>query len=209
MQKIIIPFSKEEEIGSMAILNQRLDSLQKQTIDNAPWPAFPYQPSVSFSISYSHTSILLKYFVDEKMVRAAAGKTGGNVWEDACVEFFISFDEAGYYNIEFNCIGTGLVGFGKGKESRMMLPIDVIQKIEFSCALHNNSGTIHWELTLKIPLTIFTFHHLTSLKGQTCRANFYKCGDELEEPHFLSWSPISSPEPNFHLPQFFGKLFFE
>ena len=22
------------------------------------------------------------------------------------------------------------------------------------------------------------------------RANFYKCGDELQKPHFLSWNPI-------------------
>jgi hypothetical protein len=37
-------------------------------------------------------------------------------------------------------------------------------------------------------------------------ANFYKCGDETPEPHFLSWNPIDLPKPNFHVPQFFGQL---
>ncbi|MDD2936708.1 MAG: carbohydrate-binding family 9-like protein, partial [Proteiniphilum sp.] len=26
------------------------------------------------------------------------------------------------------------------------------------------------------------------------------------EPHFISWSPIDLPKPNFHVPQFFGLL---
>jgi hypothetical protein len=40
-------------------------------------------------------------------------------------------------------------------------------------------------------------------------ANFYKCGDELPTPHFLSWNPIEWKEPSFHRPEQFGKLIFE
>jgi hypothetical protein len=47
------------------------------------------------------------------------------------------------------------------------------------------------------------------LKGKTCRANFYKCGDDLPEPHFLSWNNIIADKPDFHLPQYFGTLTFE
>jgi len=31
----------------------------------------------------------------------------------------------------------------------------------------------------------------------------------LDEPHYLAWSNIIAPEPNFHLPQYFGTLYFE
>ena len=45
-------------------------------------------------------------------------------------------------------------------------------------------------------------HHIpTSLK-----ANFYKCGDLTAHTHFLSWSPIDAPKPDFHRPDFFGTL---
>lgn len=40
-------------------------------------------------------------------------------------------------------------------------------------------------------------------------ANFYKCGDKLQTPHFLSWNPINLEKPNFHCPEFFGTLNFE
>jgi hypothetical protein len=45
--------------------------------------------------------------------------------------------------------------------------------------------------------------------GATLRANFYKCGDELQVPHFLSWNPIGVETPDFHRPEFFGKLVLE
>ena len=38
------------------------------------------------------------------------------------------------------------------------------------------------------------------------KANFYKCGDKLPVPHFLSWKPINVPAPDFHLPCFLETL---
>jgi Carbohydrate-binding family 9 len=31
----------------------------------------------------------------------------------------------------------------------------------------------------------------------------------LAEPHFVAWSNIETPKPDFHRPDFFGKLVFE
>ena len=47
------------------------------------------------------------------------------------------------------------------------------------------------------------------LYGARMKANFYKCGDKLQTPHFLSWNRIDLPSPNFHRPDFFGTLEFE
>ena len=41
---------------------------------------------------------------------------------------------------------------------------------------------------------------------ESIRANFYKCGDKTAHPHYLSWSPIDTPKPDFHRPEFFGEL---
>ena len=48
-----------------------------------------------------------------------------------------------------------------------------------------------------------------TLDGKEIKANFYKCGDELQTPHFLSWNPIQIEQPDFHRPDFFGTLEFE
>lgn len=60
-----------------------------------------------------------------------------------------------------------------------------------------------------IPLKTFFMHDIKSLSGKTIRANFYKCGDALKKPHFLSWSPINIEKPDFHRPDFFGEITFE
>lgn len=186
-----------------------LNELKKHSLSYTPWPDYPYKPGVQFSIAHSNDCIFLKYFVDERSIRAAAGSINGAVWEDACVEFFVSFDDSGYYNLEFNCIGTALAGFGKEKGSRVRIEDAIIRKIKYSSYISNAGENIHWELTVAIPLEVFAHHHLSSLSGKQCKANFYKCGDALPQPHFVAWSDIEASQPNFHLPQFFGTLLFE
>ena len=39
--------------------------------------------------------------------------------------------------------------------------------------------------------------------------NFYKCGDKQVEPHYLSWNPVLTDNPDFHRPEYFGKVIFE
>lgn len=211
MKKLRVIQMKDSYCNDIMVnLSLRLNKLERYSLEFTPWRSYPYKPSVQFSIAHNNDCVFLKYYVKEKFIRAAAGKINGAVWEDTCVEFFVSFDENNYYNLEFNCIGTMLVGFGKEKKDRQLIPDEAIQKIKYQTIIHNQSEDhIQWELTLAIPLNVFTYHQLSSLAGKQCRANFYKCGDALPEPHFVSWSNIEAPEPDFHLPEFFGTLIFE
>jgi Carbohydrate-binding family 9 len=196
----------------MRNVSTALDGLKKQAIDTAPWQsAFPYKPKVHFSIAHTEGYLFLKYVVSEKAIRAINTEINGSVWEDSCVEFFVKFDELGYYNIECNCIGTALIGFGKLRNNRTRLPNEAIAKIQFSNTLENNPKTknFDWTMTLAIPLSVFIHHKLKNLSGKTAHANFYKCGDKLPEPHYLTWSNIDFVKPNFHLPEFFGHIVFE
>ncbi|MDE6269894.1 MAG: hypothetical protein K2M12_03440, partial [Muribaculaceae bacterium] len=45
--------------------------------------------------------------------------------------------------------------------------------------------------------------------GKQLRANFYKCGDLLSTPHFLSWNRVDTPHPDFHRPEYFGAIKFD
>jgi hypothetical protein len=188
-----------------------LDSVHKQVLDQVPWPEYNYHPGVEFAIAYGNDGIFLKYYVNEAFIRAANGAANTPVYQDSCVEFFINFgDEKTYYNFEFNCIGTALVGYGTGRTDRELLPEQLIRQIRYQSVINNEQpgDDIHWELTVAIPFALFYHHQLNDLTGKKCRANFYKCGDHLPIPHFIAWSNISSPEPDFHVPEFFGTLQF-
>ena len=188
-----------------------LDSLIRNDIKYIPWLEYNYKPDVQFAIAYGNGNIYLKYFIKEKFIKATNYKTNGPVWEDSCVEFFISFDdERAYYNFEFNCIGATLAAYGETKENREFLPIDSIRNIKFQCVINNDriENDFYWEIAVAIPQNIFIYNKADTFKGKKCRGNFYKCGDSLPIPHFISWSAINSAEPNFHLSEFFGALHF-
>jgi hypothetical protein len=187
-----------------------LDGLKRNKIEQLPWTEYQYLPAVEFAIAYSTDGVFLKYYVTEKNIRATNSSINGPVWEDSCVEFFISFDgEASYYNFEFNCIGIALAGYGTSKYDRELLAHSLINQVKYQAVIDNDlQNGIHWELTLSIPKGLFCYNEITKLAGKNCRANFYKCGDNLPTPHFVAWSGIQSAEPNFHLPEFFGDLHF-
>lgn len=185
-------------------------------VDEVNWPeAFPYCPRVEVAIAHSGDAILLHYRIEEQSVRAVAMKDDENIWEDACAEFFLCPTNDGiYYNIECNCAGRLLVGAGADRSTRVRAKADILQQIDRWASLGNTpfdirQGYTQWQLALRVPCTTFFQHHIASLEGCQLTGNFYKCGDKLPVPHFVSWNPISWEKPNFHCPAFFGKLIFE
>lgn len=209
MEQIIIKhIPKQEGISTAKEASVLLDQCTKNKLRFTPWEEYPYKPKVSFAISYTATHILLKYYVEEQEIRARNTAINSPVWQDSCVEFFISFDEGlHYYNIEMNCIGAALVGYGTSKEDRVLLDAALISGIKCLSEINSRHGkTIRWELTSLLPLKLFKFNPIKALENTTFQANFYKCGDLLPEPHFISWSNIKAAAPEFHLPAFFGRI---
>jgi hypothetical protein len=212
MKQLSVPFIHQNESASLDEISKKLDHIQQNLISNAPWEAYPYKPHIAFSMAHGEQGVFLKFYVEEKHLRAVNSEPNQPVYEDSCVEFFISFeDEAEYYNFEFNCAGTCLLGFGEGRDGRELIPPEIIKKITYQSTLRpasNANANVGWELTLAIPFSAFQYHEINSMSDKKCRANFYKCGDKLPEPHFLAWNNIQSDRPNFHLPEFFGRLAF-
>lgn len=67
------------------------------------------------------------------------------------------------------------------------------------------SGFQAWGLLVIIPLSLIGV--VEGREPKTLLGNFYKCADETETPHYLSWSPIHTETPDFHRPEFFGELY--
>lgn len=212
MKKLTIAKLSLKDMQDIGAASAALDSLTKQPVAEAPWAAsYPYKPSVQFAMAHQADRLFLKYYVTEKAIRAVSSQVNGQVWEDSCVEFFIAFDNNAYYNLEINCIGTALIGFGPSKNERNRLPAPIVEQVATQVTISRQpaAGNIHWELTIIIPLSVFLHHQPLTLSGRDCRANFYKCGDLLPDPHFIAWSGIDSATPNFHVPASFGSLHFE
>ncbi|MCG8580652.1 MAG: hypothetical protein MI866_12075 [Bacteroidales bacterium] len=182
-------------------------------ISNSNWDYFD-KVKVTFKIAHDNRSIYLKFYVKEENVRAVNTNVNGPVWEDSCVEFFISFDKVNYYNLEFNCIGNLLGGYGQSRDQRKELPAEVLQKIDRIPSLgfdkiEGIEEEIEWTLELNIPVSTFVYDNVDLLEGVKASCNFYKCGDKQKNVHYLSWNPIKNEMPNFHLPQYFGEISFE
>jgi len=215
MQKLIVPrimASPALPAAEIELLLEEKGALQK--ISNANWKDFPYTPDVRFRILHTGSEIWLKFFVQEKYIRAVETRTNGDVYKDSAVEFFVSFDQKNYYNLEFSCIGTIHLGYGSGRHGRQYISPEIAEQISAVSSLgkqafDEKSGGFNWEMMLRIPLTCFVFDEIKNLSGLTARANFYKCGDATSEPHFISWNPIKTETPDYHQPDFFGEIAFE
>jgi len=213
MKTLVIPFLPN--VGYRSDEKSVMDALAPLTavtLEEAPWPQYPDKPVVHMKAVHTGDSLILQFSVEEKYIKAEYRNTNDPVHRDSCVECFIAFDNRHYYNLEFNCIGTAFAGYGSAdKSTRRTLPKSTVERIRTYAVINPDKEKhqpVSWRLLLNIPLTVFEASGIRSLSEISCTGNFYKCGDGLPEPHFLAWSPIAYPEPNFHRPESFGKLFF-
>ncbi|MDC7233175.1 MAG: carbohydrate-binding family 9-like protein [Spirochaetales bacterium] len=222
-QKLVIP----EVEADLSLLesdpegfSELFDQLGRPaSIGNAPWKEFPDKPEVSFRTAWSGNLMFLKYTVKEREILGSFARDFSDVYKDSCVELFLSPEEKDYYyNLEFNCIGSCLMQKGPGRENREVFSQDIADRIiripslgrEPIHRFHEGlaAEAASWSLMLVIPASVFTYETIDSFKGVRMKGNLYKCGDELETPHYLCWNRIETEQPDFHRPDFFGELWF-
>lgn len=186
--------------------------VRRERIGCLNWPdAFPYAPSAAFGIFHDGKNLHLHFVVEEAAVRAVCTADGEPAWEDSCVEFFFAPREDGlYYNLECTCTGRIYLCVGAGRKGRERLPDAALQSIRRSCSLGPDAFGLRemptrWEVRLDIPAAVFGLETFTGLHA---RGNFYKCGDRLPVPHYLSWAPVLTPHPDFHRPEYFDRIVF-
>lgn len=127
--------------------------------------------------------------------------------------FLQPFEDGPYYNFECNAAGKMYIACGMTREGRKQVAAIHYHNVKRWTSFgrktfKEKNGRQTWEVALIIPLDVMTSHHLRHPRGMTMRANFYKCGDKLAKPHFLSWNPVDCDHPDFHRPSSFGKITF-
>ncbi len=181
------------------------------------WKENGYTPTVIVKAFHTLNNIYLYFKVYEKRINIKHLKFGDNVWKDSCVEFFINpFPEVSnkYFNIEINAIGVPLIGVRESGcnakpyhfNEAEVKDWEIISSIKKPInGLHGND---FWTLHYRIPKLFFEKFYNKKMDTKSGIASFYKCGDETEFEHYGAWNKIKSDKPNFHLPQYFGEIFF-
>ena len=198
-------------------LNRGSRALRKRfsprILEHLPWADYPYHPRVQIWAGWGPEEILLHYRVTEARVKAEWVRINDPVCRDSCVEFFIDPGDGTYFNFEFNPIGTGYLARGHSREDRVPLEEAQVARIRRIGSLGTlpfaeREGETSWTLTVGIPLDLFADTALAAPSGKKFRGNFYKCGDDLRIPHYVTWHPVETEEPDFHRPECFGTIVF-
>lgn len=180
-------------------------------INTINWKEYPYCPPVTFYIARTDSSLYILYDVTENGIRAVNTEYHSSVWEDSCVEFFMQLpgDDC-YRNFEFNCIGTTLAAVRKNRNDFTRFSDSDMKRIKTCSGLPRQTVVkeeqTHWKLLVEIPFSLMGINPKEKLNGKIIKANLYKCGDKTKVPHYVSWNPISTEKPNFHVPEFMGEL---
>jgi len=179
-----------------------------------------FKPEAQAKMMYDDANLYVIFHVKDRYVRCITKEINGPVWEDGAVEFFFAPDPKApliYFNLETNCGGTPLMHYNlvPRKESKELSPDD-IRNIEIAHTMPQITDPemkdpITWTLEYRIPLTMLEKYGKITRpgKGVGWKANFYKIAENSSNPHYITWSVIEIEKPDFHRPEFFGKLIFE
>ena len=204
MAVLKVPYLKELSADNPAqTASQLIASGVMITIDKINWNDFPLYVDTKVCLGFSNQYLWLHYMVKNENIKAIYSHDQDPVWQDSCVEFFVKQGEL-YRNFEFNALGVCLSAHGPNRQGRRSLDKESLARIlRFPSLsrkyLPDQNLPSNWSLTVAIPLEL-----LGLKEGSRFEANFYKCGDETVVPHYLSWSPILTPSPDFHQPDYFG-----
>lgn len=176
---------------------------EAQSIEQCTW-----SPNVAPSATVQGFYLKNKGFVFRLYSSAAPSRKVNTepdsaVWEDSCLECFFSFDGMNYVNLEVNANSALRASFGTGRHGRKFLK-DMDIAMPAVQAFELDKG---WELVLNIPLELIEALWGSCPKsGDQFSANFYSCGDATPLPHYAAWNKVETESPDFHRPEFFGKI---
>lgn len=211
-----IPAINEWDQLPIEQVNAQMDALgARGAIDCLNWKEqYPYMPLTTVFLAHSRHTLFVKWHGLGIMLKAVYTHDLDKVSKDSCVEFFCQLpDKDRYMNFEFNVIGTCNASTRKSRKEEVVYRTEEeLQQIQRYASLGKRpfceiSGQFRWELCIGIPFSLLGID--PEQMPEYILGNFYKCADDTSAKHFVSWSPILTPTPDFHCPEYFGKLYLD
>lgn len=181
-----------------------------------------HRPATQARLLHDSQALGLIFRVEDRYVLARHTEYQSPTHKDSCVEFFVQPRlDRGYFNFEFNAIGTLLLWYIEKPrrpdgtfEKYTEVPEGIARNIEVYASLkqpirEEAPGPLVWTLSARVPFALFESFvgPLGALSGETWRANFYKCADDCSHPHWGYWADIGE-RLDFHQPDRFGEIVF-
>lgn len=177
---------------------------------DAPIAASDSPATAYAQICATEDALLLHLSATEPEIRAVETSPLAETCEDSCLEFFFRPMEKDmrYFNMEFNPNTCMFLGFGSCIEDVLRIVPEPEQKQQLFCpkVVRREDG---WEIFFRVPYSFVRgfFPEFEIAPGKSLFCNFYKCGEKLQQPHYLTWNPIMRQgRSRFHTPAEFGRL---
>ena len=182
------------------------DLLEKAELRECSWSPNP-APSAYMQAAFLPGSGLIVHIESSAAPsRSENFEPDSPVWDDSCLEFFFSAGGKEYVNLEANSNAALRASIGEARHGRKLLLSAGYTMPQVSAVAADDS----WQVFFYLPCKSFEELFDVSLTpGSEIRANFYSCGDKTPYPHYASWNPVETDSPDFHRPEFFGRLIIE
>lgn len=204
---------KEYHLKIMNAVPSDWSAIARASVDSYVWGGVERAYKTYGQLAYAKTSdekqgLYIHLFCEEKHPVSKEKQLDGMVCMDSCMEFFFGMydacsDDVHYLNIESNSLGVTFMSFGESRYDRVFLDALGVERFPVSV----NIGENGWEVFVFVPeKDLKKIFGLSDIDENTVmRGNFYKCDENAGAP-FGSWAPIVAPAPDFHRPEYFGKI---
>ena len=191
-------------------------------IDNYPWFKSGEKKATKVRLLYDDQAIYIQFLCEDNHIYAAHTEINSSVCADSCVEFFAIPQPDGdnrYFNLEINCCGTFLLGWGKNIQEICAGFVDPELSTKYLKIAASVEGPKKeespqdngWWVTATIPFELISDlsgRKIQPINGTSWLANFYRCGGKTNQ-QYACWNWIDYPLPDYHRPEFFGEIVFE
>ncbi len=192
-------------------VNRKLDLFDKEwekanvaEVATINWEEFPHAPNTTAKILYNDYGIWVQMQTDEKDILARCTTQNGPVSLDSCMEFFFRPNENDprYLNFEFNALTTMYHAI---RTDRYNFANPEVNNRYFDIQSYVEDG--NWIIQFVVPFLYIDCHYGSHTKKMY--GNLYKVGVDTVIEHYVTYAPISAPEPDFHRPESFVEFILE
>jgi hypothetical protein len=157
-------------------------------------------------------NLYVSFYCHDANISGEVVERHGPVSRDDCVEVFLSPNPAkirNYYGFEINVIGA-MLNFIRADWYKGPFHWEP-EGVRYRTSFHglpvkrDSPDDDHWILELAIPFKNFEKDAANTppRDGDAWRLNLNRAGGKTN-PQYSTWSPVSTPKPNFHAPEAFG-----
>ena len=193
------------------IIDRAIEECPKVQISNNTWN-YPYAPKMEAQMTYIRDKgIVVRLTCFEKDPFTRYTLPHDPVYTDSCMECFFNLcpeKSKDYINLETNSNGAFILSYGPGRgDVRTHIFPTLGLKPEINVTKTDECWIVDAVIGNEILHAVYGEFELKS--GDSFTGNFYKCGQDGDNPHFITWNEVDTPKPDFHRPEFFGKIIVE